>query len=97
MSRDLEAPMNELADIREIMKSNIEKLASRGENLSELQASCEVLEAQAAQFQTTSKKLKRKMCLRKIRYQLAISIIVICFLLLLVVLLLVYFLVIKRH
>ncbi len=96
MSTDLEAVDSQLADISQIMKSNIDKIVLRSGNLIELQASCEALEAQAVQFQKTSKRIKCKMYLRKIKYQLVIAIIVISLFLILAGLLLFYFLVIKH-
>ena len=92
----LEVTRNELDDIKVIMKSNVDKIVLRGENLNELHASCEDLEIKAVQFQTTSKKLERKMCTRKIKYQLAIAIVILTFFLVLIILVLIYFLVIKH-
>ena len=52
---------DEIEEIKNIMKNNIEKMMYRGVNLTDLKDSCDNLEAQAAQFQVISRKVRRKM------------------------------------
>lgn len=94
--KNLRRNQNELADVKDILKTNIDKIVMRGTNLNELQASCWSLEVKAIQFQTTSQKVERKRCMHNFKYQLAIAIVVICFCLISICLVLIYFLVIRH-
>lgn len=85
----------ELDEIKDIMKDNINKVVIRGENLNDLNDSCDELETRANQFKTTCNKVERKMILKNTKYRVIILAIVLLSLLALVSLLFVYFLVIK--
>lgn len=68
-------------EIKNIMKNNIEKMMFRGVNLTDLKDSCDHLEAQAAQFQVITRKVRRKMYFKSKKRKIII-IVLITFLLL---------------
>lgn len=93
----LEKAQNEVEDLKDIMRENIEKILNRGLNLDNLNKSCENLELQAGQFKLTTKKVKRKYFFKnkKILFFIILFLIVLV-LLILVGVLLFYFLFLKN-
>lgn len=86
----------EIDDIKDIMKNNIEKMIYRGINLTDLKDSCDHLEAQAAQFQVVSRKVRRKMYIRsKKKTIILVSILIIIVLILSIVFFFFYFFFLK--
>ncbi|RNA37014.1 vesicle-associated membrane 3 [Brachionus plicatilis] len=63
--KKIDNTQKEIDEIKDIMKDNIDKMIYRGVNLTDLKDSCDHLEAQAAQFQVVSRKIRRKMYFKK--------------------------------
>ncbi|UYV82376.1 hypothetical protein LAZ67_21001865 [Cordylochernes scorpioides] len=66
---------NQIDDVMGIMTQNIEKVMERGDRLEVLIDKTEDLEQSSSQFQTSSKRLRRKMCYQNIKMWIFIGII----------------------
>jgi len=63
---------NELAEVNDIMRSNIHKVLDRGDRLDDLQENTNELVSSSVMFQRQARKLKRKMWRERWMYYVAI-------------------------
>ena len=85
----------EVNELKEIIVENVERVIARGQNLSDLQESCENLEMQAGKFSATCRRVKRKMYFRNKKFTLVISLVCLAILLVLIASALIYYFAIK--
>ncbi|CAL4066972.1 unnamed protein product, partial [Meganyctiphanes norvegica] len=64
-------------EVVDIMKTNVERINERGENLQNLEEKANKLEMSASKFQTTSGKVKRKMWWKNLKMMLILGAVVI--------------------
>lgn len=65
-----------VAEVVDIMKSNVNKVLDRGENIQNLQDKTEDLEAGAQRFHITAKKIKTKMLWQNRKYCICLAVVI---------------------
>ncbi|KAL7643002.1 UNVERIFIED_CONTAM: hypothetical protein RMT77_006291 [Armadillidium vulgare] len=72
-NENIKAMQNQVNEVVGIMRSNVDKIMIRDERLSELDQRADQLNASASEFQTTSRKVKRKYWWKNIKMMLIIG------------------------
>ncbi|XP_068230560.1 vesicle-associated membrane protein 3-like [Palaemon carinicauda] len=85
-SSKLEATQRQVNEVVGIMKTNVERIIEREENLSKLDQRANDLSMSASQFQTTSSRLKRKYWWKNLKMMLILGVIAVVVIVLIIIL-----------
>ncbi|XP_042225620.1 vesicle-associated membrane protein 2-like isoform X2 [Homarus americanus] len=81
----LSATQQQVNEVVDIMKTNVERIIEREEGLTELDVRANNLTASASEFQTTSRKLKRKYWWKNLKMMLILGCVIILVIIIIIV------------